>query len=113
MKTRRRSLLSYTNKPITDISSSNYSVDLNGWRISTSLSSPDPSLYDGVIESYSNYHINNSSAIMTIHITGLKQFTLYIRSDSEATYDYVMVSHLDTELNENSYYSQSTVKAHT
>jgi hypothetical protein len=113
METRRRSLLSYTNKPITNISSSNYSVDLNGWRVSNSVSNPDPSLYDGVIESYSNYHIDNSRAIMTINISGLKQFTLYIRSSSQAVYDYVMVSQLDTEIEGGTSYGHYSVKAHT
>lgn len=113
METRRRSLSSYINKRITDISSSNYSVDLNGWRVSTTISNPNPSLYDGVIESYSNYHIDYSIALMTIHISGLKQFTLYIRSSSEMGSDYVMVSQLDTEIDLNTYYLNSKVKAHT
>ena len=36
-----------------------YTVNLNGqWRLSTSVSNPDNSKYEGVYESNSNYNIN-------------------------------------------------------
>lgn len=89
-----------------------YRVILNSsWR-SSSQSNPNSSLYEGVYESYSNYNIANREAIMYIYVKGYSTFTIYIRSNAESTYDYVMVSQLDTIISD----STSTgvnVKAHT
>lgn len=75
----------------------NYTVVLNNaWRQSTSVSNPDSSLYDGVYESYSNYNVNNGVATMYIDIDGYSEFSIYVRSDAESTYDYVTVSELDS-----------------
>ena len=75
----------------------NYSVVLNdAWRQSTSVSNPDSSLYDGVYESFSNYNVNSGVATMYIDITGYTEFSIYIRSNAESTYDYVTVSQLDS-----------------
>ena len=74
-----------------------YSVNLNSqWRLSTSVSNPDSSLYDGVYESYSNYNVNNGVATMYIDINGYTEFTFYVRSNAESNYDYVTVSELDS-----------------
>ena len=80
-----------------------YTVDLNynDWRKSTSVSNPDPSLYDGVYESNYNWHVNGSTATMYIDINGYDEFSIYVRSYGESGCDYVTVSNLDS----------STVKA--
>lgn len=74
-----------------------YTVNLNSqWRESTSVSNPDSSLYDGVYESYSNYNVHSSTAVMYIDITGYDTFEFYVRSNAEDTFDYVTVSNLDS-----------------
>ena len=86
-----------------------YSVMLNNqWRLS-SISNPDYSEYDGVYESYSNYHIDNGTAYMYIDIEGYETFQIYVRSNAESTYDYVMVSQLDKNISSTSQ-SSSIVK---
>lgn len=63
-------------------------VDLdNEWELNSSMN-PDPALYDGCYQSFSNYGIDYSTATLTIKVIGYSQFTLYIRSYS-AQYDYV------------------------
>lgn len=90
-----------------------YTVILNGeWRSSTSQSNPNSSLYEGVYESYSNYNSPNREAIMYIDVKGYSTFTIYIRSNAETTYDYVMVSQLDTSIS-GSTSTGVNVKAHT
>ena len=98
-----------------DVNNGNYTVSLNDeWIKSTSVSNPDSALYDVVYESYSNYNVNNSCATLTITISGLDTFTLYIRSYAESYYDYVMVSQLDKLIdNSTSYLYNEYVKAHT
>lgn len=74
-----------------------YDVVLNNsWMMSTSVSNPDSSMYEGVYESYSNYHVDNASATMYIDIEGYNSFTFYVRSHAETTYDYVVVYELDS-----------------
>lgn len=92
-----------------------YSVELNNqWRLSTEIANPDPAIYEGVYESFSNKGVNSTAAIMYIDIVGYETFQLYIRSYAESSYDYVMVSQLDQTINNNSSYSDTTlVKAHT
>ena len=92
----------------------NYTIDLNyEWRLST-ISNPDPSVYDGVYESFSNIEEDDSAAIMYIDIVGHETFKLYVRSYAESNYDYVVVSQLDQTINKDTNYSDSTlVKAHT
>ena len=84
------------------------------WRLSSSVSNPDSSLYDGVYESNSNYNVNNGVATMYIDITGYTEFSFYVRSYAESNYDYVMVSQLDKSITGSTSYSDTTlVKAHT
>lgn len=92
-----------------------YTVNLNNqWQLSSTVSNPDSSLYEGVYQSYSNKGTGNSGASMYINIDGYNNFKLYIRSYAESSYDYVMVSQLDKTLTYNSSYSDTTlVKAHT
>ena len=76
-----------------------YTINLNSqWRLNSSVNNPNSSLYDGVYASYSNQGVSNSIAKMTITIEGYSNFKLYIRSDAESNYDYVMVSQLDKDL---------------
>ena len=91
-----------------------YTVLLNdNWRTST-VANPNSSLYEGVYESYSNYNVNNETATMTISISGYKKFSIYIRSDAETTWDYVMASQLDKTITGSTSYNDTTlVKAHT
>lgn len=74
-----------------------YTVNLNSqWRLSSSVSNPSSSTYDGVYESHSNYNINSSSAWMYINIEGYDTFTIYVRSNGENSYDYLTVYSLDS-----------------
>lgn len=92
-----------------------YVVDLkDNWQLSTRVTNPDPSKYEGVYESFSNYNVNKGTATMTITLSNLDEFTLYIRSHAETYYDYVMVSQLDVEITgSTSYLYSAAVKAHT
>lgn len=73
-----------------------YTVDLNGeWQLSTTVSNPDPELYEGVYESFAHKGQNSTYDSMYIDIAGYESFQLYIRSYAESGYDYVMVSNLD------------------
>ena len=79
------------------IQEKSYIVTLNdAWQQATSVSNPDSSLYDGVYESYSNHNIDDGEATMYIDIAGYTEFSIYVRSDAESTYDYVIVSELDS-----------------
>jgi hypothetical protein len=92
-----------------------YEIDLNNnWRLSSDVANPDSSMYDGVYESFSNRNVHNTAAIMYIDIVGYRTFKLYIRSNAESSYDYVMVSQLDKPIGNNTSYSDTTlVKANT
>jgi uncharacterized protein (TIGR02145 family) len=78
-----------------------YSVQLTpstyGWLLSTSVSNPDASLYDGVYES-TNQGRSSTKSIMYIDIDGYDTFTFYVRSYAESQYDYVIVSNLDVDI---------------
>ena len=92
-----------------------YTVDLNNeWRKSTKISNPNSAEYDGVYESFSNWNEDDSSATMYIDINGYDNFYLYIRSYAESSYDYVMVSQLDTDIDGDSLNNDSSlIKSHT
>ena len=92
-----------------------YTVNLNSqWQLSSTVSNPNSSLYEGVYQSYANKGVNNSGDSMYIDIDGCTNFKLYIRSYAESSWDYVMVSQLDKTLTYSSSYSDTTlVKAHT
>ena len=86
----------------------------NNWELSTTIANPNENIYEGVYQSYSNKGVNNSAAVMYIDIEGYENFKFYIRSYAESSYDYVMVSQLDTTITSGSSYSNTTlVKAHT
>jgi hypothetical protein len=92
-----------------------FTVILNdNWEKSTTITNPDEDLYEGVYQSFSNKGIPNSVATMYIDIVGYENFKFYIRSYAQSSYDYVMVSQLDKDINNNTSYSDtSLVKAHT
>ena len=84
------------------------------WRLSTNVANPNTSSFDGVYESFSNYHVAKGMATMYIDIDGYTNFRLYIRSYANTYYDYVMVSHLDKEITtETNNTNTSVVKSHT
>ena len=90
-----------------------YSINLNNqWQLSSNISNPDSSLYDGVYESFSNKGVGGSAAICTITIEGYDNFSFYVRSYAESTFDYVVVSNLDCALDYNTT-SGSNVKMTT
>ena len=92
-----------------------YNVVLNdNWEKSTTIYNPDETLYDGVYQSFSNKGVPSTAAVMYIDIDGYENFKFYIRSYGESGYDYVMVSQLDTDIDNNTSYSNTNlVKAHT
>ena len=92
-----------------------FTVILNdNWEKSTTIANPDEGLYDGVYQSFSNKGVDSTAATMYIDIVGYEAFKFYIRSYAESNYDYVMVSQLDKDINNNTSYSDtSLVKAHT
>ena len=96
-----------------DVYKSNYyTVDLqNQWQKS-SKPNPDESVYDGVYESFSNWHIGNMQAVAKITLFDYTEFTIYIRSYAESSYNYTIASTLDASSVPTDY-SISTVKAHT
>lgn len=92
-----------------------YTVNLNNqWQLSSTITNPNSVLYDGVYQSYANKGVNNSGDVMYVDIEGYETFDIYIRSYGESNFDYVMVSHLDQTITQNTSYSDSTlVKSHT
>ena len=77
-----------------------YYIELNDqWRLSTDVPNPDDTLYDGVYESFSNYNIHSKNASCTIVLPsrgGYSEFSLYVRSNGESSYDYVKVFDLNS-----------------
>ena len=90
----------------------NYTVNLNNqWELSSSIQNPDSVIYDGVYQSFSNKGVNNGVSRMYITISGYTNFKLYIRSNAEGSYDYVVVGNLDQVLPASP--TSTGVKAHT
>jgi hypothetical protein len=82
-----------------DVLKNLYTVNLNNqWQLSSTISNPNSSLYDGVYQSYSNKGKHNSDALMYIDISGYTSFKFYVRSYAESNYDFVVVSNLDCTL---------------
>ena len=77
-----------------------YDVVLNDqWRINgVDETNPDSALYDGMYESFANYNMHSVNAVMYIDITGYNRFTILVRSSGEPSYDYLIVSKLDTDI---------------
>ena len=115
MDTRRRISFNMNTGGGQSSTSGTYTVNLNDqWEKTTVISNPDSTLYDGVYRSSSNYNVGSGVATMYIDISGYSEFTLYIRSYAESSYDYVMVSELDKTITSGSSTTDTTlVKAHT
>lgn len=88
-------------------------TNAKAWQLSSSESSPDPSLYDGVYESTNTG--KNSMSKMYIDIEGYTYFRFYIRchTEGEARYDYVLVSQLDRGITSSTHYSSPEIYTST
>lgn len=76
-----------------------FTVDLNEqWQLSTTQTNPDPSLYDGVYESFNNKGVDNSYDKMYIRLVGYTNFRIYIRSYAESNYDYTIAFNPDVDV---------------
>ncbi len=98
-----------TTATIIQMSQPYYSLDLTQWRASSVTA---PSGYT-IYESNSNYNISNGIATMTITVSGYTEFSFYIRSYAESTYDFVKVYNLDENGVSSWSTSTSGVKEHT
>jgi hypothetical protein len=84
-------------------SASSFSVRLNDeWEIDESVN-PDSYIYDGVYRSFSNTgyedyeNYSESMAKMYIDVVGYTHFRIYIASNSESNYDYVVAMKPDVD----------------
>lgn len=82
-------------------------TNAKAWQLSSSESSPDPSIYDGVYESTNR--TKNTFSTMYIDITNHTSFKFYVRCDAES-FDFIQVSELDKTPSPNTY-SGGGVKA--
>lgn len=91
-----------------------FTVDLNDqWQLSTSQTNPDPAAYDGVYESFSNYHVANGYAKMYVRLLGYTNFRIYIRSNAESNYDYTIAFNPDVDVSSLPSNTTAGVKATT
>jgi hypothetical protein len=94
--------------------STSFEVDLNNeWRLSEDQSNPDPALYAGVYESFSNHGVDNNFAKMYIRLVGYTNFRIYIRSYAESNYDYTIAFNPDVDVVSLPSNTTTGVKAHT
>ena len=75
---------------VTQFGVPSYSVNLNNsWQNATSSANPDTELYEAYM---SQNNLGNSSiSTMSITVSGYTEFVVYIASDGEQTYDYLVV----------------------
>ena len=80
-----------------------YTVNLNDeWRLEEGLN-PDSDIYDGVYQSFGNTGFEDeenwsgSMAKMYIDVVGYTNFRIYIASNSESRYDYVVAMEPDVD----------------
>lgn len=100
MDVRRRNLKSCTNTGGGSVAEAGYKIDFNGqWQLSTTKTNPNPSLYAGVYESFSNVNSTSSHSTATMYITikGLTSFKLYVAATG-SSFSYVYVSRLDESI---------------
>ena len=90
-----------------------FNVNLNDqWELSTTIPNPNSEEYDGVYQSFSNYHVANGKAQMMIEIEGYVNFSFFIRSYAESNYDYIWVGQLDkVPTSDNDAYATTKSKA--
>ena len=93
--------------------SDKYKILLNGeWRLNNAISIG--SSFNGVYESFINYNINSKSATCYIDVENIPNFAILVRSYGENNYDYIMVSQLDKNIDNNTNYNNiNLVKAST
>ena len=86
-------------------------IDLNNeW--TTSSINPSPNTYYS-FESAQSKGVANSGDYIYLKIKGYTTYTLYIRSNGESRYDYVMVSKPDVSITYSTAYNNANVYAHT
>lgn len=74
-----------------------YRVDLNEeWVKDETYHNPDSSLLDGVYRSNWDYNKNTGDATMYVNVSCPGVFSIYVRSNAYATYNYVKVFDLDS-----------------
>ena len=86
-------------------------IDLNNEWI-TGTTNPSPSQYYS-FESRESKGVDDSGDYIYLKIKGYTTYTLYIRSDGEYLYDYVMVSKPDASITYSTEYNDTNVYAHT
>ena len=86
-------------------------IDLNNEWI-TGTTNPSPSQYYS-FESRESKGVDDSGDYIYLKIKGYTTYTLYIRSDGEYLYDYVMVSKPDASITYSTEYDDTNVYAHT
>ena len=75
-----------------------FNVSTTEWQTSTAYGNLSSSAMDySFYESFSNYHVANSTATTYITILGYSEFSFKIRSYGESCCDYVVVYDLDSE----------------
>ena len=78
------------------------------------MENPNPSIYEGVYESFAHYGTYDSGDVMYIDIEGYTTFKLYMRSITDDSIgNAVMVSQLDQTVNGTTAAGASTVYAST
>ena len=67
---------------------------------------PDPSIYNGVYESFLNYDADDKYAVMCIKIENLSEFSICIKNESYVSSDVIIALQADTTINDliSSYY---------
>ena len=86
-------------------------IDLNDEWI-TGTANPSPSEYYS-FESRESKGVDNSGDYIYLKIKGYTTYTLFIRSNGENHYDYVMVSKPDASITYSTKYNDTNVYAHT
>jgi hypothetical protein len=86
-------------------------IDLNNEWTTGSTNPASTSYYS--FESIASKGVANSGDYIYLKIKGYTTYTLYIRSNGETYYDYVMVSKPDVSITHSTSYSSSNVYAHT
>ena len=86
-------------------------IDLN-YEWITGTTNPSPSQYYS-FESRESKGVDDSGDYIYLKIKGYTTYTLYIRSDGENLYDYVMVSKPDASITYSTEYNDTNVYAHT
>ena len=101
MDIRRRNLKSCIPDGGGGVEGNGYRIDFNNqWQLSTTKTNPNPSLYAGVYESFSNLNSRETQATMYITIWGLTSFKLYIAATGPS-FGNVFVSKLDKSIPNN------------